>query len=110
MFDDAKEKYQAAKQHLEKLIHRKRQIRIFFLDDRDQVKDQARFFVKWLHNYCHADRAVYKQNPQTGVIDPYATHVAAGRQEVWQEFVKQLYTNEDSLARQLQQLKEDERI
>lgn len=99
-----------AKEALRYRIHRKRQIRIFFLDDKDQIKDQARFFMKWMHQFCHADRAVYKQNPTTGVIDPYATHVAAGRQEVYHELLRLISTNEDALVRQLNQLEKDERI
>ena len=107
---DVKEKVHEAKQYLLHRIHRKRQLRIFFLDDHDQIKDQAKFFMKWLHQFCHAERAVYKQNPQSGMIDPYATHVAAGRLEVYQEFIKLISSNEDSLVRQLQQQEKDERI
>lgn len=110
MFEGTKEKFSQAKAKLEYLIHRKRQVRIFFLDDQDNIKPQAQFFMKWLHQFCHAERAVYKQNPSTGVIDPYATHVAAGRLEVYQELMRLLSTNEDNLVRQLNQLKEDSRI
>ena len=110
MLDNVREEVRKAKLALHYRIHRKRQLRIFFLDDHDNIKDQAKFFMKWMHQFCHADRAVFKVNPQTGVIDPYATHVAAGRLEVYQEFVKLLSTNEDGLIRQLQQLEKDERI
>lgn len=110
MFQQVQDEVQKAMEVLRYRIHRKRQIRIMFLDDQDQIKDQARFFMKWMHQFCHADRAVYKVNPANGVIDPYATHVAAGRQEVYQEFLKLLTTNEDGLVRQLHQLEKDQRI
>ena len=110
MFERVLDEVQKAKSVLKYRIHRKRQLRIFFIDDHDNIKPQAQFFMKWLHQFCHADRAVYKVNPGSGVIDPYATHVAAGRQEVYQEFLKLLSTNEDALVRQLQQLEKDERI
>lgn len=110
MFEQVSEEVAKAIEVLRYRIHRKRQIRIMFLDDHDNIKDQARFFMKWMHQFCHADRAVFKINPGTGVIDPYATHVAAGRQEVYQEFLRLLSSNEDALVRQLQQLEKDQRI
>lgn len=110
MFDEVKENVRKAKLALSMKINRKRQMRIFFLNDDDTFKEQSKFFFKWMYQFCHQNRAVYKQNPISGIIDPYATHVAAGRQEVYQELMRLLGTNEDYLVRQLQQLEKDERI
>lgn len=97
------------RQFLEFLLHGNRQLRILFYDDQNKLKPEAAYYFRWLQRFCHADRAVYKQNPQTGVIDPYATHIAAGRQEVWIEHVKRLELDTEEVTQQLNALKEEEK-
>lgn len=94
---------------LEQRLHSNRQLRILFFDDNNKIKPEATYYLRWLQHFCHIDRPCYKQNPITGTIDPYATHVAAGRQEVWQEHVKRLHLDTDEIQTKLNQLKEDEK-
>lgn len=93
---------------LELLLHNNRQLRILFFDDNNKLKSEAAYYFRWLQHFCHVDRAAYKQNPITGSVDPYATHIAVGRLEVWQEHVKRLDLNTDDVQNKLNQLKAEE--
>ena len=97
-----------AAEHLQMMVTRKRQLRRFFFDDKEQIKPEAQRFMLWLRHFCHADRPSYKQNPQSGVIDPYATHIAEGRREVWTELQRLLHIDPMKVDRQMNQLKEDD--
>lgn len=92
----------------ELLLHSNRQLRILFFDDQNKLKPEAAYYFRWLQHFCHAERPVYKQNPITGAIDSNATHIAAGRLEVWQEHAKRLNLNTDEVQNQLNILKQEE--
>ena len=96
-------------QYLQMLLHGNRQMRKLFFDDNNKLKIEAAYYFRWMQRFCHTDQPCYKQNPNTGVIDPYATHVAAGRQEVWQEHNKRLNLNTDEIHQKLEELKQEER-
>lgn len=99
-----REEIKAALFRIESLIWRTRAYKRFFFDDMNQVKVEAIPFMKWLKHFCHMDRAVYKLKPD-GSIDPYATHIAAGRQEVYQELMRLLALDEKQLNEQLNRVR-----
>lgn len=101
------DKTKAALRRIEYQIWRTRAFRRFFLDDLGNVKTEAVPVMKWLRYFCHVDRPVYKAKPD-GTIDPFATHVAAGRQEVYQELMRLLGVDERKLREQMDTFREED--
>lgn len=95
-------------ERLERLLHRNRQLKILFFNDKDELKPEAKYYFAWLKRFCHADRSCYKQNPITGSIDTTATHVAEGRREVWLEHQRRLALDTELITRQLNSIQEEE--
>lgn len=94
--------------HFEKLLHRHRQLKILFFNDRDELKPEAKYYFAWLKKFCYADRPCYKQNPITGSIDQTATHVAEGRREVWLAHQDRLSLDTVAITRQIQSIEEED--
>jgi len=101
-------KFEGAKRRIERLINRTVAYRRLFMDEKQDFKPEAAEFFKWLHKFCFADRVSYRQNPQTGMIDPYATHVAEGRREVYNEIMRLMKLDERKLMIQMSQLKPED--
>lgn len=101
-------KFEGAKRRIERLINRTVAYRRLFFNEKQELKIEAAEFFQWLHKFCFADRPSYRQNPQTGEIDPYATHVAEGRREVYNEILKLMRLDERKLMIQMSQLKPED--
>lgn len=66
-------------------------LRRLLLDGRGELNNEARILVADMRAFCQADgRPVIKYSPQTGVIDPVATAVAAARREVYDRYRRML--------------------
>lgn len=89
-------------------LSRSQNLRRLFCDNTGAVKPEAVEFFSWMHEFCHVARPVYKQNPNTGQVDPYATHVTAGRQEVYQELMRRMKMDTTLLEAEINKLREDE--
>lgn len=95
-------------EHLKKIIARNRNFRRLFLDDNNQVKDEAKDFFEWLNRFCFMNRPTYLMNPKTGNVDPLATHIAEARREVALNIYELIDVNSDRLTRQLTNLQQEE--
>lgn len=95
-------------QYFEWLLHSNRQMRILFFDDKDQLKPEAAYYFRWLQRITCDELPCYAMNSTTGMIDPYATHVALGRREVWLEHRKRLKLDTADIQRKLNELKGEE--
>lgn len=101
-------KFENARRRLENLINRTVNYQRLFLDDQKNYKLESLEFFSWLHKFCHVDRPSYKMNPNTGQIDPYATHVAEGRREVYCEIIRLMKIDERKLMIQMSTLKKED--
>lgn len=79
------------------ILTRSRAYRACFLDDHDQLTREAEIVLADMARFCRAHSPCACVSPATGQIDPYATHVAVGRQEVFQRLQKYLRLDEHVL-------------
>lgn len=52
-----------------------------------------------LRKFCRADRAPAMASQITGTIDPIATGIAIGRQEVWHRIAQNVHISDEDLYR-----------
>lgn len=89
--------------HFQRLIRRNRAFRNCFLDTKGQLTDDGAIVMSELHYFCHARRPSYKL-AATGMIDPYATHVAEGRRETFNRILDLLHLDPAMLDRKIKDI------
>ena len=68
---------------LERILHRRRNYRLLFLDGDNKPNRAAEVVLADLRRFCRAQSSTAAINPLTRSIDPLAMAMAEGRREVW---------------------------
>lgn len=82
------------REYIQRLISRRRAFKSLFLDENNRLKPDAKMVMSELAAFCYAGKPSHKIS-RNGTIDPYATHVAEGRREVYLRIVAMLANDTD---------------
>lgn len=95
------------KKKVEKQIGLRQAYRQLFLNDEGKMKPEAMVVMRDLARFCYANKASAKMSPKSGMIDPYATHIADGRREVFLRLTNQVNVDDAVFNRLLTQYYEE---
>ena len=96
-----------AKKKIERQITTRQAYRQLFLNDAGKLKPEAMLVMRDLSRFCYANKSSAKISPKTGQIDPYATHIADGRREVFLRLINQVNVDDSIFQRLLTQYYEE---
>lgn len=75
---------------------------LFLLKDSGQPNPAAEIVLADLRRFCRASAAPAIFSQQSGMIDPIATGVAIGRQEVWHRIAQNLHLSDRDLIKMME--------
>ena len=84
---------------IRRLQRRKGAYRACFLGENGQPTVSGERALADLRRFCRGGQSPVVVSPVSRVVDPYASAVAAGRQEVYQYLLRQLYLSDDFVTR-----------
>lgn len=95
------------RKRIEKQLSTRHAYRQLFLNDDGKLKPEGLIVLRDLARYCYATKGAAKMSPKSGMIDPYATHIADGRREVHLRIVNQINVDDAVFNRLITQYYEE---
>lgn len=95
------------KKQLEKKISLRQAYQTMFLGDNGKLRAEALVILKDLSTYCHAKKSSARVNNISGMIDPFATHLAEGQRRVFLYVLNNINTDDAMFNRLITQYYEE---
>ena len=95
------------KKRIERQLGTRQAYRQLFLNDDGKIKPEGMAVLRDLARFCYATKSAAKMSPKSGMIDPYATHIADGRREVHLRIINQINVEDAVFNRLITQYYEE---
>lgn len=90
------------------LIEERRVYRAVFMGEAGRISGDGKSLLEYLAKFCYMKKSSPKVSQISGMIDPYATHIAEGRREVYLRIQEMLEMPDAAFNLMIEQLTKTE--